>query len=388
MSSSTYETGLHVAVQGIISWFAHNFCSTDSRESLTLIFFPHTFLINKLLNPCSAVLYFGTGSGFLLASVYRPSENTIAALFCALVYHTQKETMLPPSGYEQLGCRHDKHVGLYGEWFSQLSKTGKIEKIFLVFRGTVFSAPGDNTTFPDQRLDDCYSNDFLATVKANIRIVFGRPCYYLSSAKHMYRSVRDQYPEVPIIITGQSLGGAAAGYVTTEALLAGDKNVRGVTFNPLHYSVKLADETQLLMRQYITNFYVKNDWLTQNALLKFLTSTRERKPVGRKRMLAAAPDVSGSFLMRKLNPHFPEAALREMLKANVPPPFFKHVKEWLTACYPDETRRPPIIQAMFDHATWPSDAEIEKQKREPLGTRARSRALQLSTLFRPLLFAR
>ena len=98
------------------------------------------------------------------------------------------------------------------------------------------------------------------------------PPAIITPANDFYNLISATFPDVPIIETGQSLGGAIADAVVADHLSAVDSTpqlLTADTFNALPYSYSFTDLNSMQQAQVnaaVTNYYVGNEVLTQSII--------------------------------------------------------------------------------------------------------------------------
>jgi hypothetical protein len=247
---------------------------------------------------------------------YAQPDNLVEAILSDEVYHDPTDPVAPPSSNQWtfLTCYYDQTTGYYGEAWEKTAldaNDNPIKEIVQVNRGTTFSSAGNDPyletiDLPTNTLEvnssATLAPDRLETMSADLEIVADiRPSYF-TSANDFYATLRLKYGSaIPIVETGQSLGGATANDVLAEN--AGDV-VRGVltsvTFNALPLSNVIPDyepDSNLSeINSASSNYYVGNEVATQGFLSDtFVFSS----PIGKPFTLPSTP-VSGALICRPI----------------------------------------------------------------------------------------
>jgi hypothetical protein len=317
-------------------------------------------------------------------SGYTAPDSLVAALLSVEVYHSGGQVVAAPPGWEEFANDYDPTTGYYGEAWGQLALddagnpvSGHYTQIIQVNRGTVFttgaSGPqnvpakiaSNGTVVPAVNLGDTASDDFYNTIYADGSILFGNQPYYVASATGFYQQLASQYSTIPIIETGQSLGGA-----TSDAVVAAhantDLDLSAITFNALIYGNGNAGLTAAQAAALpITNYYVGNEILTQNVLSRNGQWATGGTQLGTNVYLPALP-VGSSFVSTVGNLqtiHSAEAGLSQLFRALYMTPnaplytkpstvTLDSAGQWLQSVFPDyPANTPELIQAILANPT-------------------------------------
>jgi hypothetical protein len=254
-----------------------------------------------------------------------PADSLVAATLSDLVYHTGNEAISAPAGWVKFDQYYDPTTGYYGEAWGKLPTDasgtpipGAYTEVIQVNRGTVFtdtgySAPANVLGFtnsfgaaippaylnanPGLQADSNATSDNSLTVSADVSIVFGEKPSYMASADAFYQQIEAELSaqnlNIPIIETGQSLGGATADSVVADNYAPG-VNISAITFNALPYGEGIAGLSTSLSNV-ITNYYVGNELLSQSLLGRAFQWLTGGTPLGSSVQLPPLPDdLTGS----------------------------------------------------------------------------------------------
>lgn len=288
-----------------------------------------------------------------------PSDQLTAAVLADAVYHSASETITPPPGWVQISTSYNKDTGYYGEaWGKTVDANGnplpvgQYAEIMQVNRGTVMTAPAAGTPL----IGDTFDNDQLKTVETDAEIVLSNDVTghympsYADQAVGFFGTIQQQFPGVPVVEVGQSLGGFTSDAVTawaqTNAPAAG---VTAFTFNALPLTDDMAkawigDGYQGVTSGSVTNNYVGNELLTQNVFVG--------TAIGNNVTLPDLP-VDGPAVLNALTIHSAGAAVAQIYASLYGSGGTNAIAalQWLAARYPDPTMAPEPVKALLQGAT-------------------------------------
>jgi hypothetical protein len=313
----------------------------------------------------------------------------------------------PTAQGREIAALYNPATGYYGEAWGKLAidasgntVPGQYTEVIQANRGTVFSSTGADapqnvaasTTSggivvpaqyvnanPGEPADTNSRSDFYSTVGTDVRILFGLSSAYLTSANTFYTTLRATaatntipYATIPIIETGQSLGGGTA--IAVGATQAGP-NVSLATdsFNALPVGRRLLGLTTAQAATLktpttpgdpttapVANYYVGNEIVTQNILNTSLELVTGGEAVGASVILPALPNINGAwFFARATQIHDAASAVSQLYSALYLDPTSAlytspssatraAAQAWLAAVYPDPGKTPAQITAVLN----------------------------------------
>ncbi len=287
-----------------------------------------------------------------------PLDKLTAAVLADEVYHSASETTTPPPGWVQISTKYDSDTGYYGEaWGKTVDANGnplpagQYAEIMQVNRGTVMSAPAADTPL----IGGTFANDRTDTVEADAEIVVSNDVTghympaYADRAVDYFDNLQQQFPGVPVVETGQSLGGFTSDAVAAWGQAHGAPDVTAFTFNALPLtdgmaSTWIGDGYQGVTAGSITNNYVGNEQLTQNVFVG--------TAIGDNNMLPDLP-VDGPAVFNALTIHSAGAAVAQTYASlyGSGGADATAALQWLGARYPDLSMAPEPIKALLQGST-------------------------------------
>lgn len=280
----------------------------------------------------------------------------IAAILSDLVYQSAGETVKIPPGllvesldvflknYNQTDDGNIPKVkgevrdqdGYVGMAFVRLDQNGNPTAIFQVSRGTVFSAPDQSSP-----LNDGSGWDTLNTLLSDIDIVaLNSTSNYVDAAQAYGQQLADitNFFKIPLIETGQSLGGFTALNVTNELNKTGIR-VQAITFNALPFTSSMAGDNQM-PSNIAENYYVGNELLTRNIVVG--------EAIGTNILLSELP-VDGPAAANALLLHDANSAVAQVITTYfTDSPSIEEGINILKKCYPNSERRPAQISDLIN----------------------------------------
>ena len=238
-------------------------------------------------------------------TIIRDDDLTAAAL-CARVYHA-KSASPPPENLVALTYDYSARTGFYAEAWGQRDPEdpSRLERIFLVCRGTVAQRPVEGGLFPDVDLKKSYRSDQLRNIVADIRIALGMKSALLDDGVKFYNHLKRQFGNINIVPVGHSLGGAVANHILAQTQGDEDRCRQAITFNALPYQFNLKaipDKKRVVAISHKTiNYRIATDYLTRNPLLRIAARLLRRQTAGRDVLLPAG--TANSFVARVVTSH-------------------------------------------------------------------------------------
>lgn len=233
-------------------------------------------------------------------------DDLTAAALCARVYHA-KSASPPPENLVALTYDYSARTGFYAEAWGQRDPEdpSRLERIFLVCRGTVAKRPVENGIFPNVDLKRSYRSDQFRNFIADIRIALGMKSAILNDGARFYNSLKTRFGNIDVVPVGHSLGGAVANHILAHAQAVGGNCHKAITFNALPYHLNPralpAKERVVAISHKAINYRIATDYLTRNSFLRIAARLLRRRTAGRDVLLPAG--AANSFVARVVTSH-------------------------------------------------------------------------------------